>query len=395
MLDVEEALTRVLDGVAPLAPERVPLRDAAGRVLAEALRAPWPLPPFDASAMDGWAVASSDFSGSPPHVLEARGESRAGLPGEEHVRGTATRIFTGALLPPGADAVVMQEDAEARDGRVTFREAPRPGAHVRRAGEDLAEDAEALPAGQRLGPGALALLASLGKGQALVRRRPRVTVLATGDELVEPGVPPPPGKIVESNGVMLAALAEACGAEARLAPLAPDHRETLTRRVREALEGTDVLLTVGGVSVGDHDLVRPVLEDQGVSLDFWKVRMRPGKPLAYGRRGACHVLGLPGNPASAFVAFALFGRPLLLALQGCLAPRGVWRSLPLVEPLRHKAGRPTFFRARREAAGVRALPAQASGAVVSLAFADCLVRMETDTDELPAGAPAPVLELGT
>lgn len=386
MLEFSDALARVIGGVARVGGERVTLLDAAERVIGATLVCDRMLPPFDYSAMDGYAVASTSLNIPPPYILPVYGESRTGGIAPALVAGSACRIFTGAALPDGADAVVMQEDI-VRDGdRIEFSARPDAGQHVRRAGEDLMPGTIALSAGTRLTPGALALAASLDRPWLEVARRPQVVVLCTGDELRAPGDPPRTGSIPDSNGVALAAMARRAGAAVTLAPWVGDSPSATESAVRGALVHADLLLTVGGVSVGDHDVVRPALEAAGVALEFWKVKMRPGKPLVFGRRGDTLVLGLPGNPVSAQVTFALFGMPLVRALQGDRAPAATFRPRPLAAPIRQKPGRTGFYRARLDAQGLVPLTNQASGAVTSMAEADALIRVHADSEGYPAGA---------
>jgi molybdopterin molybdotransferase len=390
MLSFDEARARWLSGIRPVAAERVPTRDAPGRTLAVDVIADRALPTFDHSAMDGYAVATADCAGDGPYVLRMAGESRAGRASKAHARGTACRILTGAPLPPGADAVVMQENVTLEGGAVVFAERPRAGAHVRRAGEDLAGGALALRAGTRLSPGSVALASMLGRAELAVARRPRVTVLCTGDELVSPGGAPGPGEIFESNSAPLVALARQAGAAVRVAPIAADDERATIEAVAGALEGSDVLVTVGGVSVGDRDHVRPALEHAGVSLDFWKVAIKPGKPLAVGRRGEMYVLGVPGNPASAMVTFVLFGMPLLRGLQGDAHPAPAWLPVRLALGRRRSPDRVEFVRASLSVEGgsliATALDNQASGAATSLAASDGIAAVRPGEAPLAAGA---------
>jgi molybdopterin molybdotransferase len=401
MLSFDEALQRLLSRAVRVSSERVPLGEAAGRVLALDVVAREPLPGFDHSAMDGYAVDSTDFAGEPPWVLPVVGESAAGRDAPVLAKGTACRIFTGAPLPVNADAVVMQEYARrehrARDVVVIEAVEARPGRgrHVRRTGEDIARHAIALAAGQRLSAGGIALAAMVDRAEVVVARRPRVTILCTGDELRGPGDDPRPASVPESNSAPLAALVRQCGAIALVAPITGDDPDETQRAIERALEGTDVLLTVGGVSVGDRDVVRPALERAGVTLDFWKVAIKPGKPLAVGARGNTLVLGLPGNPASAIVTFALFGAPLLRALQGDGRPRPLAFPARLAASRRRSPDRREFVRARLAVEG-RELVAiahdnQASGATTSLASSDGLAVVVPGETALEAGAPVDFL----
>ncbi|MCC6557651.1 MAG: molybdopterin molybdotransferase MoeA [Polyangiaceae bacterium] len=407
MIPFEEALSRLLASAAPVGPERVALEDAAGRVLAEDLVAGAPMPAFDYSSMDGYALASGDLAGGGPWTLRVRGESAAGGSAPALEPGTACRIFTGARLPEGADAVVPQEDVERAGDAITLRSAPPAWACVRRRGEDLAEGAPALRRGARLTPGQVALAAALDRPHLFVARRPAVTVLCSGDELRAPGdlSRAGAGTIPESNGYFVAAAARAAGAAVRLAPFVPDDAARAAAAVATALRGSDLIITIGGVSVGDHDVIRPALEAAGVSLDFWRVAIKPGKPLAVGRAeapggAAIHALGLPGNPASASLTFLLFGVPLLRALQGDAAPLPPRLVAPFAgRPLRKKIGRAEFLRGRLEpierggALVARALPNQASGAVTSFAEADALILAPSDRDRVDEGDLLEVIRL--
>jgi molybdopterin molybdotransferase len=400
MLAFDEALARLLGAAQPLDTERVPLADAAGRVLTEDVLAHAPLPPFDHSSMDGYALATHDLVGTGPWELEVAGESAAGGDLPDLAPGKACRIFTGARLPAGADAVVMQERVERRGDLARILAPVRPGDHVRRRGEDLAEGAKALARGARLTPGKIALAAALDRPELLVARRPLVTVLCSGDELRAPGQvhpPPRPGSIPESNGYFVAAAARAAGAVVRVAAFVGDDVKGAERAVAGALRGSDVLVTIGGVSVGDRDVMRGALEAAGVVIDYWKVRIKPGKPLAVGRAGQAQVLGLPGNPASASLTFLLFGMPLLRALQGDDAPvpppiRAAMRGTVTREP-----GRQEFLRARleleRSEIGVRPLANQASGSVPSFAEADALIVVPSDRARIEDGSMVEVLRL--
>jgi molybdopterin molybdotransferase len=394
MIGFDEALARVLD-VRPLERhETVPFHDAHGRVLTETLYAASPLPPHDYSAMDGYALHSSSVEEAAPAELRVVGESRAGAPPPPLAPGTACRIFTGAPLPAGADAVVMQEDVVRTDDVIRIGTRPRSGDNVRRAGEDLERGAIALPPGTRLGPYQLGLVAALDRANVVVASRPRVTILATGDELRLPGSAGRVASVPESNGVVLAALSTLAGARVQVVAPSSDDLDETRGRVHAALASSDLVVTIGGVSVGDHDVVRPALEAAGVALDFYKVAIKPGKPLTLGRRGSTIVLGVPGNPVSAQVTFALFGVPLLRRLQGDARPAAEPRSVRLSAPIRQKRGRRGFYPAW--VAGDVATPVVgfSSGSTVSLARANGLVVVPESCDGLDASARADALMLG-
>jgi molybdopterin molybdotransferase len=401
LLSVEEALARVLDGVEATAPESVAVDAAHGRVLAAPLAALLTQPPFAASAMDGYAVRAADVARLPA-TLTVVGTAAAGHPYAGQVGpGAAVRIFTGAPMPEGADTVVIQEDT-LRDGdQVVVRDGRVEAEHVRPTAMDFRAGDPLLPAGQRLGPRALALAAAMGHGTLAVRQRPRVAILSTGDELVAPGVRPGAGQIVASNQLCIGAMAEAAGADVCQLGIARDTREDLARHIREAAAAgrLDVLVTIGGASVGDHDLVAPVLTERGLTLAFWKINMRPGKPLIYGRLGASRVLGLPGNPASATVCARLFLVPLLWALLGrpveaCLHTT----AARLAAPIEANGARQRYMPAVSATGDdgllrVAAFPAQHSSLIAPLAKADCLVIRPPHAPALAAGSPVAVLAL--
>ena len=397
MLTFAEALARLLGSASPLGAERVSLDDAAFRVLAEDLAAPAPMPAFDYSAMDGYALRSNDHVGAGPFQITVVGESAAGQPLPALAPGSACRIFTGARLPEGADTVVMQEHVERVGDTITLGNAARAGAHIRRRGTDLEEGTIALRRGARLTPGRVALAAALDRPQLLVARRPVVTVLCSGDELRSPGTPASPGSIAESNGYFVAAQARAAGAFVRVAPFVRDDAAIARDAVQDALRGADVVVTIGGVSVGDHDVIRPALEAAGVTLDFWRVKIKPGKPLAVGRAGSAHVVGLPGNPASASLTFVLFGVPLLRALQGDAAPLPVRLRARIAGSVRREPGREEFRRARLVHGEVglvaQLLTNQDSGAVTSFAEAEALVVIPADRAGVDEGDTLEVIRL--
>lgn len=393
MISYDEALRRVLDGVAPPARERASVTEAVGRVLVDEVTARVDLPAFEHSSMDGWAVATSSFAGEGPWSLPVEGESRAGARELAPLReGHAARIFTGAPLPEGADAVVPQEDVSLDDARVRFTRAPSAGAFVRRRGEDVSRGSVIAPAGVRVTPWHLAAFTAAELPSVVVARRPRVSILATGDELREAVEPPRPGSVVDAITPALAALVRRVGGDPRVLPFARDVADATRAAVTDALRGAELVLTVGGVSVGDHDLVRGALESSGVTLDFWRVAIKPGKPLCLGHaRSGARVLGLPGNPSSALLTFALFGAPLVRAMQGERRVQPRRFDATLTRPLTRAPGRREFYRVTLDddAAGPpRATPLanQASGSALSLAAADALMDVPAECDHLVAGA---------
>ena len=401
MLSFEEALARILAFGSPVLPaETTLIDDVDGRILGEDLVSPVDLPRFDYSSMDGYAMATRDF-GAVPVRLPVHGESKTGVVPDALTAGSTMRIFTGAGLPAGADAVVMQENV-TRDGEhAVFTQKPRPGQSIRSRGEDLRAGTTAIAKGTRLRPPHLALCAALDLAAVAVARRPEVSILATGDELRRPGTDALPGTIPESNTVVLRAMARRAGAKARSLPFVRDDRAATERAFAAALDESDVLVTIGGVSVGDHDHVRPALEAIGVTLDFWRVAIKPGKPLAIGRRARqgrrdAIVIGLPGNPASAMVTFALFGCPLLRAMQGEARPFPAPRRARMTRAHAHDPGRLELARAtvghtENGHLAVTTLGNQASGAVTSMAHSDALVLIPADASGIPAGAEGDVL----
>jgi molybdopterin molybdotransferase len=395
MLDLEEAQRRVLEGASALGVERVTLEESVGRVLAVDVVASVDLPPFEYSAMDGYAI---DFASGVDAPREVVGESRAGGPLPAPLaRGTAMRIFTGAPLPAGADTIVMQEETQREENRLVLTGKPKKGEHVRRAGEDLRKGAFALETGTRIRTTHLPLLAALEVATVAVHRKPVVTILATGDELREPGAPARPGTIVETNGLAVAAMARATGAQVRTLPIAPDDPTKLRAAIEDALAGADVATTIGGVSVGDHDLVKPTLQACGVELDFWKVAIKPGKPLVVGKRGSTRFLGLPGNPVSAMITFHLFVAPLVRALSGDRTPMPKRTRARLEKEIRHAPGRLELVRAtlRDENGELVATPlaSQSSGSIPSIAWADGLVVVAKDSTGIAAGSIVEVMPL--
>jgi molybdopterin molybdotransferase len=396
LLSVDDALARILDGVEVTESTRVSLAEAARRVLAENVAATLTQPPFDASAMDGYAVRAADIA-RVPAVLSLVGVARAGQSfGGTVGAGQCARIFTGAPLPQVADTVVIQENTKADGGAVTVFAAPESGANIRPRGGDFAEGEVLLTPGRVLDARAILLAASMGHGTLPVRRRPVVAVLATGDELVEPGQTPGPDQIVSSNPYGLAAMIAAAGGEPRLLGIAGDTRAALEEKIAAAGDA-DVLVTIGGASVGDHDLVGPVLQSRGMALDFWKIAMRPGKPMLFGRMGAQRVLGLPGNPVSAMICARVFLVPLIARLLGVATATDAIKAR-LTQPMKANGDRLHYMRAvmERDAAGVLTVTPQASqdSSLTSvLAASNALIVAAINAPELPAGSEVDVLPL--
>ena len=317
LLSVADALAQVLKDAQPLAAEQAPLADTVGRVLAADLEALRTQPPADVSAMDGYAVRAADVA-TAPAKLKVIGEVAAGRPFERAIAaGETARIFTGGVVPAGADTVVIQEITTREGDVVIIEKTTAKGRNVRLQGLDFKAGDVLLPKGHRLTTRDLALAASMNRPLLPVHRRPKIAVLATGDELVPPGSTPGPGQIVYSNGFSLAALARAEGADVSDLGIVPDRLDETVAAVRRARElGVDVLVTTGGASVGEYDLVQQAFAAEGMDLSFWKVALRPGRPLMHGRLGAMQVLGLPGNPVSSYVCAFLFLVPLIRRLSG-------------------------------------------------------------------------------
>jgi len=392
MLEIREAQERILSAFSPLTGEEVGLEEALGRYLAAPLMAREDAPPFSNSAMDGYAVRASDVAGASreaPVVLQVVGESKAGdSPDDRLAQGAAMRIFTGAPMPEGADAIVMQEDTE-RDAEAVRIFFPSPaGHHVRVRGEDTQSGSVLLAAGHGISAGAVGLLSSQGYARVSVHRRPRVAILSTGDELRRIDAPPTPGTIVDSNRYALAAQVREAGAEPWPLPSVGDDLDATVARLEEALHA-DVVITTGGVSVGDHDHVRTAFEKVGIEADFWKVRIKPGKPLTFGTRGTTPIIGLPGNPVSAMVTFHVFVLPGLRRMLGDPRPHGRSFLVRLGHDHRRKPGRPELARAEVEVGPegpVATLSSrQGSGAMSSVASAEALVLLPADRAEIHTG----------
>jgi molybdopterin molybdotransferase len=397
MISIDEALELVFDGLAPLSAERVPLAEAAGRVAAEPIGAAVDLPPFDRSAMDGYAVRAADTAPGVP--LRLVGGVAAGEVAAATLEpGTAARVSTGAAIPPGADAILQSELADERDGQVAPSRALAPGTHVRRRGEDLHAGAVLAPAGAVLTLPRISALASAGVGEVTVHRRPRLHLIVTGSELLPLGAPPEPGRIHESNGLMVSLLAADAGAELVDHGVVGDDRDATRAAVEAGLAG-DVLVVSGGVSVGPHDHVKPAFEDCGVEEVFWRVRIKPGKPMWFGRRGETLVFGLPGNPLSTIVCFCVFIEPALRRLAGERDARPRLEPGRLTTPARADDGRTTYLTAalRPGADGVlEATPTERQGSHMTgaLGESDGFAIAPEEAGELPAGAPVDVLRLG-
>ena len=396
-LTVAEALARILADVAPVDTETVAIEAAHARVLAASVVARFTQPPFDASAMDGYAVRAVDVA-SPPALLTVAGEAAAGHPFQGALgAGQAVRIFTGAPVPAGADAIVIQENCAREGATVVVREGVADRDHIRRAGFDFEAGTPLLDAGRRLGARELTLAAAAGHGRLPVRRRPRVAILATGDELVLPGATPGPGQITASNHLGVAALVAEAGGAPEFLGLARDSRASLEQHIARA-GPADILVTIGGASVGDHDLVGPVLQAAGMRLAFWNIAMRPGKPLMFGRLGAQRVLGLPGNPVSALVCARLFLVPLVGALLGRAAASDATSDALTTVPLAANGPRAHYMRAVRGRSNsgqitVAPVRSQDSSLLSPLAEADCLIVRPIDAPAAPAGARVPILPL--
>jgi molybdopterin molybdotransferase len=393
LLTLEEAQELVLERVRPLDTEPVPIGAAIRRVTAQDVQARVDLPPFASSAMDGFAVRSADL----PGTLRIVGEAAAGRPYEERLEpGCAVAISTGAVVPADADAVVPVERVVQSENTVEISEAARAGAHVRGRGGDVASGEVVMRAGTMLTPARLAAVAAAGVATVECRRRPRVGILATGSELVAPGEPLQAGQIYETNGLMLDASLSAAGADTVTEPSAADDEAVL----REALErglACDVLVTSGGVSVGEHDLVRAVERELGVEEVFWRVSIKPGKPVSFGVRGDTLVFGLPGNPVSALVGCELFVKPALRGLQGVAEPLPRFETGRLTIGLRRNAERDEFVRARvRTDANevvLEPIVGQESHMIVRSSAADALVHVPRGNGELAAGTAARWLRL--
>ncbi|MBZ9847701.1 molybdopterin molybdotransferase MoeA [Mesorhizobium sp. CA14] len=398
LVPVAEALERLLDDATPLPGESVPLADAAGRVLAEPVVALRPQPPFNASAMDGYAMRSADVAAAPAQ-LEVIGMAPAGRSFSGAVgKGQAVRIFTGAPLPEGTDTVVIQENVrDLGNGRIEVTEPTAEGRNVRRRGLDFVEGDVLLEKGRVLDAAALSLAASANHPALNLVRRPLVAIIATGDELLPPGSTLGPDQIISSNAYGVAAAAQSVGARVLDLGIAADRKESIAALVRKAVEANaDVIVTLGGASVGDHDLIHDVLTGEGMKLDFWKIAMRPGKPLMFGRLGNVRCIGLPGNPVASIVCSQLFLKPLLARLGG-RDHRQDLRTARLGAAMQANDLRQDYVRAsvREEAGALVATPfgIQDSSMLRTLAEANGLIVREPFAPAAETGAACSVLML--
>jgi molybdopterin molybdotransferase len=394
VLTVEQALDAILSRLPVLTTERVDVLAAPGRILAEPVRATRTIPPWTNSSMDGYAVRAADTG--PGRTLAVIGRVTAGtMPASPVGPGQAMRIFTGAPLPDGADAVVPQEDVEARDGHVTLRDTVAPAAFVRPAGEDVRPGDLVLEPGRRLGAAEVGLLATLGWNPVRVHRRPRVAILSTGDELADLGTEPGPGQIPNTNTYSLLAQVAEAGGEGINLGVAPDRREAIEERVRRA-KAADVIVSSAGVSVGELDLVREALTRAGAELHLWKVSMRPGKPVTFGSLGGRPVFGLPGNPVSAMVTFELFVRPALLRMAGCRRIQRMRLRARIAQPIDNPGPRRAYLRVS-VTSGPGGLEArltgeQGSGILRSMVLADGLAVVAPATS-IAAGQEVEIIML--
>lgn len=384
MISVDEAQARLLALASPLPSITLPLAKAARHYLHGSIKANRTQPAADLSAMDGYAVNAADFPG-PWRVI---GESAAGRPFSGTLdRGEAVRIFTGAHVPKNADFIVIQENTRRDVDHVhlTQNVSPTPGTHIRCAGSDFRTGAEILPSGMLLKPGPIAVAAMAGHGTLRVGQWPRVAIVATGDELALAGATCSPAQIPSSNSPMLDAMLSDFPCEAIDAGIIPDNLAELETKLEALTKSADIIVTTGGASVGDHDLVQTAWKNIGADMDFWKVAMRPGKPLMAGKIGNTIVLGLPGNPSSAFVTAFLFLLPLIRHMAGCLTPLPVLFEAVSVTDLPEGGGRAEFLRARVDEASIASFAVQDSGLTAPLAYANALLLQPPHVKARAAG----------
>ena len=392
LLPVDAALETVLRAIRSLGAERVPIADALGRVIVEDVVAPRDLPPWDNSSVDGYAVVAADLGGATPERpvgLRVGEEIPAGrMPEHKVAPGSAARIMTGAPMPAGADAVVMVEDTALDGGRVLVRAAVERGESVRARGQDVRAGTVVIPAGRRARPAEVGMLASLGRAAVSVGRRPRVGILATGDELADLGDAERPDRIFNANSYAVAAQAAEAGGVAVLLGIARDRPDDLRERLR-SLDGLDLLVVCGGVSVGKFDFVRDVLTELGMVMEFWRVAMKPGSPMAFGSVRGTPVFGLPGNPVSSMVTFEVFVRPALLRMAGAADLGRPIVAAELDAPIDKARGKTHFVRGRllREGSRLRVTPtgSQDSGVLTSMVKATGLIVLPRDAERAERG----------
>lgn len=402
MLPLQEAQQIIVNALQTVSTETIPFSQCRGRILGQDVFASRQLPPFDNSAMDGYAVCRQDTlnaSKVSPVALKVAETIPAGsISSKVLQRGEAFRIFTGAAIPEGADTVVIQENTSRHDDVVQILQQAKPQEHIRFRGEDVELKSLLLNKGSRIGPGEMAMLAAQGQLTLEVFQRPRIAVLPTGDEIKPLDHPLKPGQIPNSNSHMLAAQAELCGAVAIQQPIAPDNPEALLQSIMRAAKDSDLILTCGGVSVGDFDYVKSTLEKQG-EVDFWKVAIKPGKPLAFGRIGNTPILGLPGNPVSSFVTFELFARPAILKLAGNESEFAPRTYAKLTHCVKQNKTREQFLRAtvsqNETGLEITANQKQGSGQLSSLLRINSLAHIPMGEGELPAGASIEAIFLPT
>jgi molybdopterin molybdotransferase len=393
MISVDSARAKILAALTPTGTETIALAQAWNRILAAPITARLTQPPADVSAMDGYALRAADAR--PGAVLRVIGAAPAGHPFDGAVgQGQAVRLFTGSFVPAGADSILLQEDATATDGQITVNESCVPAKHIRAKGQDFSAGDILLQAGRKLSARDIGLAAAGNHPWLTVHRRPRIAILATGDELALPGEAIGPGGIVSSNAHALAAFITAAGGEPVILPIAGDTIAAIAAAAADAARGADLLLTTGGASVGDHDLVKPALESLGLQLDFWKIAMRPGKPLMFGTLGALPVLGMPGNPVSAFVCAILFLRPAIERLAGLPGDAPATTTARLAAPMKENDQREDYVRATLAPDGrATPFPVQDSGMLSKLARADVLIKRAPFAPALPADSVVDVLPL--
>ena len=387
MLTETEARAHVQGCITPGSPENIALGASQGRYAAAQVLATVPLPGFDNSQVDGYALRAHEAPAGAR--LQVNAEQPAGA--DRHLTlppGQAVRIFTGAAIPNGADAVIMQEDVTANDGTIVINEAVEPGEHIRRTGSDLCRGQKLLWPGQRITPGIIGVLASQGIATVAVHRLPRVAILSTGDELIAPGQPLQSGQLYNSNGPMITALLTSLGITDASAHHCPDSLEATIETLGSLADTSDAIIVSGGVSVGDHDHVKPALQALGMPPELWRVKVKPGKPFLFVHRTTprpLYVFGLPGNPVSSFVTYQLFVRTALLKLMGSTEPTLPSVQAELTETVDNNGGRPHYIRGRHEAGRFTPLGMQASHALFGLSQSNAMLRLEPGAT-VPAGS---------